>query len=421
MNPSVVEGCLISDYLLMTKSDAQAIIPSTEGLCMLGSIISLQKCAYCGSLFKNQDSYGLCCENHHHVRPTRYVVQAKFAGLPLIYSTPQGNVLDSYERASRLLSAIRTAWDDSKVKFNPDDWKPKKVVEQRFENKAKEYLDEYKIRHERGKLSKGYYRHIETFINDFLIPTFTGHDTRKITAEQINSFYYGLLEKSYSDNYVKHIMACLKGIFLKYRAEVPDFPAGWQNVTVKRPKQRLQIERQIAIAPHIPERHGYRLAIDILLTTGMRPCELRALQVNDIADNGVMVWKSLTDTLKLKRKSGGEVFYPLPNYLFDDLRAHVKDKTADDFIFTINGKPYGYGRLRKVWIKACSDAKVKHIELYQACRHSWASLEMKRAKEEALERISKQLGHSREMSRKHYIIEPSHKTTTKPEPPSNDK
>ncbi len=388
-----------------------------NNLCMKGTIGTKQKCPECGKKFSEIDRYGLYCSNHPYSRPTRYYVQGKFFGVGVLHSTPQGEVLDSYERAKRLLGSIQTKWDDSQKgdsskKFNPEDFIPKKVKAQRFSSRVDELLKEYDKRYERNKLSKSRYQAVYNICDNFLKPYFNNRDIRDITGDDGNKFFYHLLDlmqengERYSDYHIRDVMSMLKTLFMKYRpADIPKFPEGWQDLEPKKEKQRLQFDRQMEIAPFIPERHGYRLAISILQTTGMRTCELRALQVNDIVDGGLMIWKSLTDRLKLKRKNGGEQYYPLPDYLLDDLKKHIDGKRSDDFIFTINGKPFGDGRLRKVWNKAVSDAGVKHIELYQACRHSWASREMRKAKEDAIERISRQLGNLKDTAKKHDVVE----------------
>lgn len=374
---------------------------------MKGSIGTLQKCP-CGRHYSAEDMYGLKCPECVNSRPTRYYVW--FPKIGHIYSTPQGHVLDSFERAKRLLSAIQTAHDDALQNplkpFILDDWKHKKVKQQRIEFKIAEITKEAEGRYARQKISKGRYQTILNICDNFLKPAFKGMDIRDITKDDVRNFYYSLIDKKYGDYYIHHIMAMLKTLMIRHRpVDPPKFPEGWNTLEPKKERQRLQIDRQMAIAPHIPERHGYRLAINILLTTGMRVCELRALQVNNIVDNGLVVWKSLTDRLKLKRKNGGEVYYPLPEYLLTDLKLHIEGKDSDAFIFSIAGKPLGEGRLRKIWNKACTDAGVKPIEFNQACRHSWASREMREAKEAAIDRISRQLGNLKTTARKHYVLE----------------
>jgi integrase len=376
---------------------------------MKGSIGTLQKCP-CGEKFSTADAFGLKCPVCTNSRPTRYYVW--FPKIGHIYSTPQGHILDSFERAGRLLSAIRTAHDDAgnnpQKQFIPADWKHTQVKGMRMEHKIADLLLEYDQRYNadgRRKLSKGRHQAVHNICDKFLLPAFQGKDVRDITEEEIRAFYFSLVNRGYGDYFIRHILAMLKTLFLRYRGDMPKFPEGWTDPEPKKEKQRLSIDRQMTIAPHIPDRHGYRLAISILQTTGMRPCEIRALQVNDIVDNGLMVWKSKTDRLKLKRKNGGEVYYPLPEYLLQDLKQHIEGKHVDDFIFTINGRPIGEGRLRKVWNKAIEKAQVKHIKFNEACRHSWASREYKEAKEAAIKRISDQLGDLRETAKKHYVIE----------------
>jgi integrase len=139
----------------------------------------------------------------------------------------------------------------------------------------------------------------------------------------------------------------------------------------------------------------------------MRVCELRALSIADVTDRGVIVWKSLTDRLKKVRKGyAKEQFYPLPKYIMDDLLEHIKGKSPDEFIFTVNGSPYKLGTLRNMWYRVLDKLEISRIELNQGGRHTWASREMRNARDEALARIQKQLGHTnKKTSQRHYIIE----------------
>ncbi len=56
--------------------------------------------------------------------------------------------------------------------------------------------------------------------------------------------------------------------------------------------------------------------------------------------------------------------------------------------------------------RACKSAKVKHISLQQASRHSKASDIMAEYKKKGLQEVAKQLGHGNLVTAaKHYIIE----------------
>jgi integrase len=387
------------------------------GLSMLGSIGTKQRCSKCGGFFSERDRHGLYCPIHE-TRPTLYYVRATAFGFknPL-YRTPMGKSLDHYDKADALLSSIRLKWDEcikSGNKFNINDFIHTKVALLKFEAKAEAFLktkDNLYLR-EKPKLSKSEWQGIHNRFKKFINPFFEGKDIRDLTDEDMQAFYDYLLGlrmpdgTSYSDKHIKDIMVNVKSLFIFSRLDIPDFPKGWNTVEPKKNKRRMNIETQMKIAPHIPDKHGYRLAMNIFTYAPMRPCELRALTINDITDRGVIVSKSLTDRLKFTRKSNPKPHpYALPDYVMDDLRKHVTGKDRDDFIFTVRGNPYTEGTLRRMWKRVLIKAGIPHIELYQAIRHSWASQEWEQSQLETLERIQDKLSHTnKQTGQKHYII-----------------
>ncbi len=108
----------------------------------------------------------------------------------------------------------------------------------------------------------------------------------------------------------------------------------------------------------------------------------------------------------ITEKRGREVTYPVPLDLWRSLQAHVEGKKADELIFsTKDGKPLYENTLFKVWKRACKNAGVKYIPLYQASRHSMASQIMAEHKRKATEEIQAKLGHSDKHTQKAYVVE----------------
>ena len=66
--------------------------------------------------------------------------------------------------------------------------------------------------------------------------------------------------------------------------------------------------------------------------------------------------------------------------------------------------PYGKNRLYVVWKKACHDAGVKYITIYQASRHSQASQIRQRHEKEALVEAGQMLGHTNMQTTKTYSL-----------------
>lgn len=391
-------------------------------MCFKGSVGTDEKCPKCHGKFELIDiEHGYICK-HCFTHPKRFWISARALKIPnKLYSDRLGNVFDSYQLAVNQWSAMNSAYRESLQPngqpWNPDDWIPAKVREQLFQHRAQQFIECKRPFFERRKLSRDYWNGLNNIILNFLVPYFSDKDVRAISKEDIKLFYLYLLDlrdskgEPYSDAHIKHILDFLKSIFHEYRpADIPEFPD--HAVLPKREKQWLGIERQMTIEPHVP--HKYRLAIQTLQYTGMRCGEVRALQVSDMVDGALKVWKAFSDhkdkkgnsILKLCRKAGGEVTYPIHLDLWNDLQAHVEGKAPDDFIFTSDGKrPLGKGRLYKIWKKACEDAGVKYIPLQQASRHSMASQIMADAKKKAIEEIQRKLGHFNKTTQKHYVIE----------------
>jgi integrase len=293
-----------------------------------GSVGTDQKCPVCGNPFELIwiDHGFMCIADKSH--PTRFCIYAKSLGIPnKLYSDRLGNVFDSYQAAVNQWSAMNTAYRESREPngkpWNPNDWIAAKVREQQFRQKAAQFIEGKRPLYERRKLARSYWTSLNNITYKFLVPYFKEKDIRTISKEDVKAFYLHLLDlkdpkkQPYSDAHIKHVLSVLRSIFIEYRpADIPDFPQ--HTVVPKKEKQGLGIERQMSIEQHIPAK--YHLAIRTLQTTGMRAGELRALQVNDMIDGALKVWKAFSDhkddaknsILKLTRKSGGEVTYPIP-------------------------------------------------------------------------------------------------------------
>lgn len=378
------------------------------GLIVDGSINTKQYCPVCSKKFTSEfiDSQGFHCPNHF-TRPTRYFLSLRAFKAGDIYKDPKTDkVLETYSQALDVLIAINRDKKEKGKRFNPDDWKPSKVVEKRIENIIPVWLRNHAEESTKGVKTQSWYRQKEYICNSFIVPFFKSKDVGLIDREDIEKFYHHLLDKKHSTKYIKQILNILKSLFLRYRpAAVPQFPDF--VIVPKREKQRLGLAREIEVLEKVPERHGYRLAILTLLRTGMRINEVVAMKVHNLIDGIAWVDKAISSdgTLRLARKSGGTVPYRLTPELWTLLMEHIESKDMDAYMFEINGEPLKTDRLYKVWTKACNDAKVKHINLQQASRHSMASSIKEQFDRQALEEIRKQLEHRNlTTGKKHYIV-----------------
>lgn len=393
-----------------------------RGLKVHGSINTKQKCPVCNGKFQfDPNKLDFICRSHK-TRPERYYINGKAFGLGHIYSDPKTNqVFETYSQALDVLLAINRdfkAVNNSKSKFAAkfgNTWIPEKVLENRMEQICQRWLKNHEAEAEKKAKNRVWVNQLTNSCNNFIVPFFKDRDIHDLSRDDVERFYHHLLDLGYSSKYIKEILAVLKSLFLRYRpGDTPEFPSF--AIVPVREKQRLGFTREIAAVEQVPERYGYRLAILLLLRTGMRINELPALKVHDLDDGTIFVSKAISDDeLRLSRKSGGEVPYSVSPELWVQLLNHIENKKPDDFVFEINGKPITTDRLYKVWAAACKKAKVKHISLQQASRHSTATEIYAEHKKRALKEIEERLGHGNTTTAiKHYIIEGREAPSTNP-------
>ena len=144
---------------------------------------------------KISDHEGFMCKKDF-TRPTRYYLSAKRIGIPKKYSNRHGELYDSWTIVMEEWMQINTAYKESRKPnakpWNPNDWIAAKVVQQEFQNKAKVFLHSYKALCERHKITPSRLRAVTNFVNNFLVPSFTGKDIREITKEHVKEFYDSL-------------------------------------------------------------------------------------------------------------------------------------------------------------------------------------------------------------------------------------
>jgi integrase len=387
------------------------------GDAVLGAINSKQKCPTCNGKFSDIDNNGLYCPECK-TRPTRYYITAKKIGISFLYSNPTSKEpFETYSQALRTLTAINHSYQDAiskGKKFDTSKWVPSEYKENLIENLCNRWLKNYEPEVRNGLKSKDYVDSLHTICNSFIVNYFKGKHIDDIDDDDIEKFYHWLLDKTYStekgennysSDYIDTILKTFKSIYMRYR---PKNTLRFPTITVVpvKEKQRLGLARELAILEHIPERNGYRLAMLILLRTGVRINEIPALKKKDFIDGLVYVEKAMSDgKFKLRRKAGGTVSHRLDPDVWQIAMNHMHNLEDDDFVFTVDGRNMTTGRLYKVWTKACKKAGQRHISLRNASRTSMASDIWEEHMKMALEKIGNQLGDNPETVKKYYVIE----------------
>ena len=381
-----------------------------NNFCMLGRILTYQKCPICHNFFTIlPDEQGIACLEHQ-TRPTRYCIDARRLKAGRIYSDPKGNPFDSYKIALRQLETMRRDWDNDI--FDSEDWIPKKTRNYYIEILSEDWLRGYEIEVKADTKAYKTVRNIKQRIKDYILPEFGKMDVREVRTHHIRKFYHNLLEteskttkEKLAPKTIKHILNVL-GSFLRAHKDIikiiPDLPRF--TVVPKKEKKWLGIEKQMIILTYIPEEH--QLAFETLFDTGMRIGELRAIKVGDLRDGYITVSRAFSDNkLRQRTKTGIEATFKVSFSLWSKLVEHDQGKSRGELLFTEKGKFYHKGRLSTIWISALKKAGVEHIDLQQASRHSRVSRIRQKKEREALQEAAEQLGHTNlSTGKKHYIL-----------------
>jgi integrase len=250
-----------------------------------------------------------------------------------------------------------------------------------------------------------YVRHLKSHTRLHILPFFAGIDVREIRSFHIEEFNISLFKKRLSNKTVKHILDAMKGFMnYQYRLEriekMPLFPRIEHKPV--RPKNWLDNDSQARVLSFIPPEH--RLFFEVLIETGIRPGEGRALKKKDIEEEGLYISSALDERGVLKTtKTGKEYFRSLSGDVLLRLQSHTRLNFPDSYIFTHRGQPYNK-HVDRIWKAACTQAGIS-IPLYQGTRHSKASQRRAELEQGMREELKKVLGHtSATTTLKHYAL-----------------
>ena len=362
-------------------------------LSMRGYIETYQKCSNCGQSFKRDDKKGLSCKSCHSV-PTRFrIVIFQDNERHIISKDIHGKILDSYQRAERLLTNMRTAIDEGTFDINNYLYHE---IQKFFGSHLIPLWMQIK---KQQNLSPLYLDKIEDLNKKYLKPFFESIDCRLIKTFHIEDFFMSL-PSTWHDKTKKNAMTTLHSfVTWLFRREVlpkmPSFPV------ISPPEPVIDwIDRETqlkVIAPmpaHLKELFGFMFHHPIRIG---EVCALKKKDV-DIEKGIILICRAVSKGELRSRKNKKPYHLPLWSGFKTDL---LKDKLPEAFVFTNRyGRPHAPNVLRKNWNKYCRLAGVK-VSLKNGTRHSGASQARNRGID--LSVISKALGHSSlQVTARHY-------------------
>jgi integrase len=365
--------------------------PPVHNLCMTGAVRTMEKCPVCKGKFQGEP---LRCPNCKTV-PRRYYLDLWWKGeRHRIFTGRDGYPLDSWERAYRLLTAIRESID--RGAFDPRDFVRKEIAHLQFHNYVQDWLE----RRSREGLSRSYLKDLRGAVKNYYIPFFGKKNIRDIRAGDIEDFKAWL--PSLNPKTVHNLLGMLHKIFKDaYRRRdilnLPDFP----TVKLKEPVTKwIDEEDQEKILAHVrdPVYHAFYL---FLMKQGCRPNEARALRWEKVDfKNELVIIDAAFDRNVFRPSTKEKDVRCLP--LHPDVKEALSrlPRSLSGFVFVNrHGRPLSGCRVYDHWRQAAQKAGV-NVTCYEGTRHSLASQAINRGVPERI--VGEMLGHKTMTSTRRY-------------------
>jgi site-specific recombinase XerD len=217
---------------------------------------------------------------------------------------------------------------------------------------------------------------------------FAGKSIHEVREQTLRQFKKHLERQRYQSNTVKQTLAMFHAFMTWCKAEetissIPVFP---QVKRVKRttPDLLLPIEQREVLNAIPWAMRGIFAA----LCLGIRPNAARALRVEDVQRGGIRVRRAVqgrTAKAAVGRHTKGrkENWVPMTRELECWVKEHASDRLPGALLFTnprarLQGRSWTHDALGGVWRIASEEAGIKHVPLYQATKHSFATAALMR-------------------------------------------
>jgi integrase len=356
---------------------------------MKGSVRTLQNCPICKRPFEAVPQIGLICPEHKTF-PARFFISIYWKGLIRIYSDKNGEHLDSFKRALKLLAKIN--WEIDNHVFDRSHYCRKDQLKFRVNGLLEKYL-----KAKEKKIRPSYYKTFRAMVNRA-----SEHwgiwDIREIRKFDLVEYEESLPYKGKTlKNYMDHFKAFMNWVRtdLELISALPSFP----ETESPKPKFRwLSQDDQAKLFAYV--RNPDKPIIGFLMLHGCRPGEARALRGQDVdlESRTLKISGTFSGNVFMEgRKGRGAQDYVIPVHpeCWPYIQGRVKGSLPGAWLFPNprTGDAYQQGALRRIWedvrLKAGLD---KSLRLYDATRHTFASLLRKSGID--LQNIRDHLGHS---------------------------
>jgi integrase len=375
-------SCMVSPT---STTAALLAVKIQRGFYMGGIIYPDQRSCKCGGKFISKtfrgQSYYTCekCDKDPELfRVRRY--------LPGPFGEKGKTVEIRYDSNGKRLTSIQAAhatmeYIDGLInsgKFDPSEFMIKEannmLIFDNFVNKK--YLPFNQNLVERGEISPSTLIAKKQYLRNHLLPHFGKKNIKAISSGSINEF---TSESRASSSLMRDILGELKRILNYARSIemveiVPVFPKVKKS-KLKDAELFLTWEQQLEVIEHI-DNEQYKVMIQLLCYTGMRPCEVRSLRWSD--------WDFKTSTLWIKRHTTINAIERAGRKSTDDF--HTLPITPEMMKFIENlprpidqNEPMFKGKVNKLasthclsraWAKAIKLTKIPYVDLYRGSKSS---------------------------------------------------
>jgi len=339
-----------------------------------------RRCPECRSKYIRDDKEGFVCPtNRNHKSPTHYQIEYYNTDREMreyICSDKQGQALDSYVRAKKLLAIINTeleqhTFDLTKyVKSETEKFYVCNLLDGFVSNKKKDIAPSYQKDYKRYiVIAKDYWKTKD-------VRDITKHDIKKYREHCQALYPNGKSAKNLFDNYKTFMIYCMDEYEIINR--VPKF----EDIEFKKPEVMWCMPEEQIYLFNLIENEQDRAFVHFLALHGCRPGEARALLCKDVdlRTNTMLLSKTFSGKIIREQRKGKKAqpaSIPIHGELLQYITERVKKNLPDAFLFVNprTGRPYSSGALERLWNEVRKKAKLpdKKLKLYGATRHSIAS------------------------------------------------